>query len=387
VKPRNQVPLDTSARLHPLIMKRFIHFIAAVASICAVNAKGPISFIDCGDNAPVAGATVIDKSGMILGMTDENGKIAIANDDAFPISVSCIGYEPLSVAEYKESVVLAPFSYQLNEIVVTPAEKPVIRVVCFAREYSSGITGADTLQLYCEYMTEAFLVNGKVKGYKKTASKPKAKSVKRYAKITKDGMDSIFSPKRNDDITKISWLNFMTFLPEGEHLLIPEAIKNGADSDTIMGKHGPKFTYQMRNGIFTKTADMLSDHKDRKWSPWFLKIIGMTMDIDAGTWSLSFSNKKADEKFSIYDFRCGTYNIHIIGKGKWIKKAFNTTQPIEMHSYLEMYPIEITQSTVEEYKAMVNDDSGIPFKYPLDIQPLSPVIQQFVEEIDNKSAK
>lgn len=78
----------------------------------------------------------------------------------------------------------------------------------------------------------------------------------------------------------------------------------------------------------------------------------------------------------------GIYNMRLIVKGRWLKKAFGTKEPIEMDSYMEIYPLEITNLTVDEYKEARDEYVSIPFHYPDGIQPLSPSIQVLVERID-----
>lgn len=360
---------------------KYLVFIVMLFAYCSGSA-GDLIVTDAGDGSPVSGATVITRSGMILGLTDDGGRIAIDDLSGLPLIVRCIGYEPLSIMELADTARLVPASYELGELVVTPVDRPIMRVVCFAREYSSGITGADTLQLYCEYMTESFLAEGKVKGYKGYDAKPSVRNVARYARMTKDGRDCIFRPSYNDDIRELSWFDFLAFLPT-ERIEAPESIRNGLESDTVPGKYGPKFIFRKKNNLFTKTADVLSDHKNRKWSPWFFKLIGMTVDINVGSWSLSFRANPADT-YSIRDFVSGTYNIQMLGRGKWLKKAFDTSYPIEMDTYIELYPVDIQHLTVSEYKERKDEFDRIPFQLPEAVQPLAPSIKALVDRIDRE---
>ncbi len=346
------------------------------------KAVSPMNVVDAGDNGPIAGATVIAKSGMILGLTDENGQIEIGNNN-YPIIIRGIGYEPLEITMHTDTARLMPTVYELGEFVVTPADRPIARVVCFAREYSSGITGQDTLQLYCEYMTESFLADGKVKGYKSYDAKPSERKIRRYARITKDGRDSIFRPSHNDDIKDLSWFDFMAFLPT-ERTEAPSSIKSGAETDSVPGKHGVKFVYRKKNRQFSKTADVLSDHKDRRWSPWIFKLLGLTVDIEVASWTLSFKANDSDI-YDINNFSSGTYNIHMTGRGKWIKKAFDTKLPIEMDTYLELYPVKITHHTVEEYKELRDKFEPIPFRQPENLSSISPAVEQLIDKIDSKT--
>lgn len=349
-------------------------FYVATASIRVI-------VVDEYDNSPIIGATVIGKSGMILGITDEKGLISVSSMHNFPITIRYIGYSPVTTAE-TDTVKLNVSAYQLNEVTINPAHRPIKRVLCFAREYSSGIAGSDTMQYYCEYMAEAFIAEKKVKGFRSYDTKPTVKGYKRYAKIVKNGNDSIFRPKYNDDITELSWFDFMAFIPS-EKSEFPEAIKNGESSDTVFGKYGPQFVFTKKNNLFTKTADALSNHKNRKWSPFIFKLIGMTVDIDEATWALTFSDNGSNS-FGVHDFINGTYNIHLTGKGRWIKKIFNTSHPIEISSYLELYPVETTNCTVDEYKELREDFNRLPFQYPAGLSPLSPAVEKLIEKVESR---
>lgn len=360
-------------------MKKTFLLIYITLAIALTAGAKTFTVIDASDKSPVIGATVIGKTGVIKGLTDNNGHI-IVDDAERPVTIRSIGYNPAIVSELNDTIALEPAVYEINEIVVNPVDRPVKRVICFAREYSSGITGPDTMQFYCEYMAEAFLADGKIKGYRGFDAKPKPKGYKRYARITKNGADSVFSPKYDDDITGLAWFDIMAFIPN-KKLELPATILEGADCDTVPGKFGPQFVYKRKNGQFTMTADVLSNHKNRRWSPFIFKLIGMTTDITDCCWTMSYADNEANS-FGINEFASGVYNIHLIGKGKWIKKLFGTKEPIEMDAYLEVYPIEITNLTIDEYKELRDDYSRIPFQYPYNIQPISPAIDSLVKRIE-----
>lgn len=362
--------------------KIIITLLAMLISVTA-SADRQVCIVDINDSSPIAGATVIGKSGMILGQTNDVGQIGLDADKEFPITIRCIGYDPLTITEAIDSVGLTPAAFKLNEVVVSPKERPIMRVLCFAREYCSGITGSDTLQMYTEHMAEAFVTDGKVKGYHKYDATPWPKATKRYARFANTGgLDSVARPKSDDDVTFLSWFTNMAFLPALKESL-PEAICNGAEVDSLMGKYTNKYTYKKKNGLYTVKCDMLADYKNHKWSPFFFKLIGFTTDIRDGYWSHSFSVGDSTS-YGLYDFVCGTYSIHMIGKGKWLKKLFGTKYPIEMDCYVELYPVSFEHCSVEEYKEMKDDFSRLDFVYPDNLQPLSPAIQNLVDRIDRE---
>lgn len=334
--------------------------------------------IDSTDNGPVAGATVIDRSGIIKGLTDELGHFNVSTAE-LPVTIRCIGYEPV-VSSPADTIVMTPTPFSLNEVTVNPVDRPIKRVICFAREYTTGVTGPDTMIYYCEYMAQAFIVAGKVKGYRSYDAEPRIKSAVRYGRIVSDGRDSVFRPKRSDDIAFLSWFDVMATIPH-EKITVPDAIRNGADADTVKGKLGMSIIMRKKNRLFTCTFDMLAGRKDHSWSPFLFKLIGLTTDITTMIDTWSFTANKADV-YGINDFRSGIYNLHVLARGKWFKKIFHTKEAIEMDAYLDLYPVEITNLTVDEYKELRSDRTPLPFKYPDNLQPLSPYVGQLVDRIN-----
>lgn len=359
--------------------KIWVSLVAVVLTVVLPADARQYVVLDSLDRSPVAGATVIDNAGIIKGLSDAEGRIVVGESE-LPVSIRCIGYEPVVTDDTADTIFLTTTAYQLNVIVVSSGERPIKRVLCFAREYSSSTSGSDTMQYYCEYMAEAYIAQGKVKGYRRADARPTPKAYKRYARISVNGVDSIYKPTPDDDLTALSWFEFMAFLPDKE-IEVPEPVLAGARCDTVAGKYGPRRLYRKRNGLFTVSTDVLSDHKNRKWSPMLFKLIGMTIDITEASWNMSFVDNDANS-FGIDEFISGTYNIHLIGRGKWIKKIFDSKEPVEMDSYLEVYPMETTNLTVGEYKEMRDDRSRIPFQYPSGIQAMTPSVDNLVRRLD-----
>lgn len=109
---------------------------------------------------------------------------------------------------------MTPASYKLNEVVVTPTDRPITRVVTYAREYCTGSTPNDSLQLYSEYMLEYYFADGKVKGFSKSHQSSHMVAIKRYGRIVKGNeLDSVMRPKKYDDITALSFMSNMAFVP------------------------------------------------------------------------------------------------------------------------------------------------------------------------------
>ncbi len=357
-------------------MKYFLLTLIALIAVWNVNAGVPVMVVDDSDKSAVAGATVIGNSGIIIGQTDNKGEITVPERE-FPVIVRCMGYEPLSTPADNSKVFLRPSTYHLHEVVVDPAERPIKRVTWLIREFCSGITDGDTLQLYTESMAETFFTDGKVKGYKDSDAKAKIKNKSEYARIVEDGEERVFRPGKDNPISLFPWSGMIQLLP-AQRVVVSKKIKDGAESDTVAGEYSTKIIRSRKNGQYNRSMDLLSDYKDHVWSPSFLKLLGMSADLKTYTQTHSFADNGTDS-FGINDLVEGSANIELLGHGKIFKKIFKSGKPVELKTYIEIYPVEITNCTVEEYKELKKDKSALPFRYPEGIQPMSPAIGHLVE--------
>lgn len=343
-----------------------------------MTAKETMTIIADDGTGTVSGATVISPAGIIIGMTNDDGKIEVNSKLDFPLSVRNLGFETASVTTFIDTVILKTAVYDLPEIEIDTKSKPVKKITCFVREYCTGSNSTDTMQLYCEYMMTAYYAPERVKGYKKSDKKLKVRNRRQYASLKSvNGMDSVFIPNQDDDIMLLSMVSMVSGLPYstvGE----TEKIKQGSFTDTIPGKYSPSVFFRKSSNGFSVETDMLSQYKDHRWSPAILKIFGATMDLE------QFRNSRLygltdSGKYGLNDFIFGTTTIQILGRGKLIKKFFNSPDAVTMYSYQELYPIEMLNLSVEEYKADKDDKSDLPFTYPDNIEALSPAVQSMIK--------
>lgn len=360
-------------------MRKVLCLLLALMLVTVCYAGSYVTLVDATDKSPVVGASVISANGLIIGITDKTGGIRVGKSD-YPLSFRSLGYDPKTLSSADcDTVSLTPATYSLAEITVAPADRPIKRVLTYAREYCTGATTTDTMQMYCDYMVEYFFAKGKVKGYDKSHQFPHVLDCRRYGRLANaNGLDSIMRPKSSDDIVAISFFENMAFVPK-DTIEQTDNMRGGAQSDTVPGKYGPKFVYFLNNGYFNVSCDALSDHKNHTWSPWFFKVLGMTMDIQQADFNLIYRQNPSG-KYDLNDFISGTYNMHILGKGKQLKKIFGVDSAIHMDCYLELYPVRIEHLTADEYKELKATyySRTEPFQSPANIQPLAPAIETLV---------
>lgn len=360
-------------------MKKYITFLVlSVLSIfCAVAKR--VAVVDAADLSPVVGATVFSSSGLILGVTDADGMTPDTPASSFPLNVRSLSYKEGIADMSVDTLEMVVDTYTLPEVTVVPGERPVVKVISYVREYATGATDRDTIKMFSEYMIETYNVAEKVKGYRSYDAVPKIKAVKRYAQyVGSENRDSVASP---EDDEFISFMTELVMIPVSD-ISETDAMVNGAVVDTVMGKYSWASIYRKSDGIFTVTADALSNHKNHQYSPNIFKLIGFTMDMRE--MSLSYVYKANDRgSYSVHDLIYGVSSSNVLGRGKWIKKAFNTKNPVEMDCYLELYPVEINYLTVDEYKELRADRTKMEFRKPDNLQPLLPSVKRLIDRVNS----
>lgn len=361
-------------------MKKLITFIAFSVLFIPAMIAGRVIVVDGSDGSPVIGATVFSSSGLILGATDADGNTPDVNEASYPLTIHSLGYKEGIAATPGDTLMMNAAAYDLPPVTVMPGERPITRVVCYVREYSTGATDRDTLKMYSEYMVESYHIDEgtKVKGYHKYDFVPKTRTERRFAHYTgADGRDSVATP---EDDEYISFMNFLVSLPV-DVFEEPDTIKNGALTDTVQGRYSPGIFYKKTPEFFVTSLDMLSNYKNHIYSPNVYKFFGLTIDIRE--MNLSFAYKaNPSGKYNIHDFLYEISSANILGRGKWIKKAFKTKNPVEIDSNVEVYPVEINYLTVDEYKEQRKEHNKLEFRIPDNALPVLPSVQRLIDRIN-----
>lgn len=315
------------------------------------------------DGQPVAGATVMSASGHILSVSDNYGNVSLPDAVAYPLTLRSLGFEVKTLSEPSDTVVMHSVDYELPEVAVDAHERPVRRVLCYAREYSTGTTGRDTMQLYSEYMFESFVTDCKVKGYHSSDSNLKMRALRRCARLAgADRPDSLYRPDLDDQINILAWGDMFCELPK-EKIEETEAIRSGAVTDSVAGKYRTAKMFQKSAKRYSVIDDGLCDQKNYSWSPTLFKLFGLTVDISQYKTSTTYhQNDKGI--YDIYDMLYMSVNLDILARGKIFKWLFKSKEPLKMSTNIELYPVEITTHTLEEYKELRKDKSRLDFIMP-----------------------
>lgn len=365
--------------------KLLLAFCVMMAFCC--SASKLLTVVESGTSEPLEFATVISSRGLILGVTDKNGQIKVDQSHDFPLEIRSMGYEAASMPSFSDTIALNPAVYQLSELTVRPGERPIMKVTCFAREFSTGATDTDTLQLYSDCMLVSYHAPEKTKGYKSGDSYPIPRLKRGIARFADShGRDSIAFVRGGDDIAVLSFMNLLTDLPK-QGLKKTDAIKGGAKTDTVMGKYSVAHIFRNHDNLYTHIYDYLGNEKDHVMSPALFKLIGMTMDID--NLQRIYTYRDNDEGiYSPEDFIFMSGSLHALAKGKMFRFFLKNKSDLDLDCYAELYPVEIEYLTLDEYKAdrKTNDPKNpIEFRRPANLQPLPPAVVRILDAAEKSS--
>ncbi|MDE5785457.1 MAG: hypothetical protein K2H98_02900 [Duncaniella sp.] len=363
-------------------MKKLTLSILASVISFSLWAEIAVTFADRFLNETVPGVVVVSGFGDILGISDADGKISVDESD-FPLSVRSLGYEAATVKEKSDTVYLTPATYSLGEVIVTPVDRPITRVLTYVREYINASVYPDTMQCYNQYMYEYFITDGKVKGYNKSDASGRKRNVISYSRYLDEDGDNLYGPGEDPDAEIFSLAHLMAKIPTNV-IHAPEAIRSGAKDFTVQGKYYPEYAWRKSNDLLIVDHDLLAGNKNHTLSPLAFKIIGMTTDITEMRYSHAFRHNDAGQ-YDIYDYLYGISTYHMSLKGKIFKKALGIKEAVEMDGYVEYYPVLIQHLNVDEYKALKKEKGRtIEFIYPDNVPPLLPAVERLVERVDQK---
>lgn len=345
---------------------------AALLLATALTSAAKIRVTDNSDSSPVTAAVVFSRSGLILGMTDADGILENTSEADYPLSIRCLGYEPTEITTPAEEHGLTRIAFPLKEITVSPAERPITRIVCYRRTYMTAAAGSDTLQGINISMFDVFLSKEKVKGFRQKHEPRDLVSVD-YVRRKHADTDSVSKNNRNSSLSLLKFPSDKTSETD--------AIKGGAPADSVEGKHFLAQKMRKSDDAYIVSTDGLADYKDHKTSPLLFKLVGMTTDVHALESTWAYAPNPAGE-YCADDILYGTLFTKMTMRGKLFKSLFDTKNPIETITYEEIYPVAREYLTVEEAKELTKEIPATEIHPSDHASPILPRFQRLIEQAE-----
>ena len=360
----------------------FILLFCILLYFCPVQAQERI--IDTIDHSPISAASIFDTSGNMIGFTWSDGLFSEIPASAYPVTVRCMGYEQL-VIERPENKTweMTPIAYELEEVVIVPVKRNILKQTFYVREYFSMSSETDTVTFFNEHMAERFVPTSKDA---KFGGKTKLRLLesRQYGHYQLFGEDSITTDPESMFPSMAT-----IFEPIDKEIPTPKSFKeqeNTTKFHEIQGKSGTELIVKQNDQTFTISVDALADKENHKVSPWQLKLLGFTMEFNQiyVTQAYRINNK---EVYQPKDLLEASFVMQADGRGKFLRMALKSEKPVVIRCMVEMYIVDRDYFTKEEAKAAYkNKPTDVKFEIPSTVPPLNEATLRMVERA-NAEAK
>ena len=357
-------------------MKRFtliiICLLQAFTIVCAQE-----RVIDATDHSPVAAASIFDANGNMVGVTLNDGCITDIPLTAYPITIRSIGYEQFVIEQQEDKAwAMKPIAYELEEFVVVPAERNILKQTFYVREYFSMTTVNDTITIFLEHMANRFIPASEDAKFSGSSSLRilNSRSFSRY-KVAGEDSFAIDSKPKFPSMIPIHELNT-------EEVTAPESFKDPDNTTKLYekpGKSGMSLIQKQNAHTFITTEDILAEKKEHSISFWPLKAVGLTMNAK----QLYNTHTYCINESGIYqpkDLIEAGFVMEADGGGKLLHKLFKSEEPVIIRSMIEVYTTDREYLTKDEAKKEYKHKTdNVDFEIPATVPPLTYATKQLVE--------
>lgn len=362
-------------------MNKIISIITALILSSSTFDADAYRLIDASTNAPLPLASITDRSGNVVGMTDKSGVIPELQKDSYPLTFNYMGYASLQILKPAEDdVKMILQEYELPELVISPGARPLLHLTGYMREVTSVLSSSDSVTIFKESVVD-FLVpveKTKVKGW----NKARELASKTYVRMSNSsGLDSV---SNSHEYEFMLWGNHKSLIPSAAK--IPDNIKGTeVTCDTVMGKYYPKIIWWKNRDVTRWHGDALANEKNHVTSPWALKLFGLTTDVTEINENFVFETPDGDF-IGPSDLRQVSITIDMLAKGKLFKKTLDSSSPVNVRTYMELYLTDREFLSEEEGKSLKKEIPTIESSdilAPTNANPLHPAIMRTVERVNS----
>lgn len=178
--------------------------------------------VDSTTHIPLPNASIYDKDGTPVGLSNNNGEVPKITHSRYPITVRYLGFNDKTVMfGDKDTIFLSEKVSELPEVIVKSSQQRLLHILAYVREYSTLATYTYTIFLFREKMVDYMLPSDnkiKFKGW----TYPRVLTCKSYYRFTNNnGLDSVSDVGMFPNYTPQTSL-FCRFLMETDKIKIAE---------------------------------------------------------------------------------------------------------------------------------------------------------------------
>lgn len=338
-----------------------------------------IVVVDSVSHIPLPNASVFNRHGDAIGISDHNGVLQGLSKNSYPITVCYLGFNDKTVAwGSRDTVFLSEDVAELPQIVVESRRHRILHVLAYVREYSTMATFTDTVSLFREKMVDYMLPSDdkvRFKGW----TVPRILTSKSYYRFTDhDGLDSVSDKSQHH----FSWSDWIGLPPEVSMSL---KMKNaGISADTLCGKYGPAEIWHRDNERITADIDVLADTLNRKWVHNLAGFFRQKLDYEKFKVSYSYKNIEG-ANVSVIDLDGYSFTIESNGRGYDMFRFNKVDEPVFVSTQAYVYLLDKEYITLKEARKWDNrrfDIDEIGIYEPFDAPPLSSATLAIIDRVN-----
>lgn len=336
--------------------------------------------VDSATHIPLPNASIYDKDGTPVGLSNRNGAVPKIPHSLYPITVRYLGFNDKTVMfGDKDTILLSEKVSELPEVVVKSDRQRLLHILAYVREYSTLATYTDTIFLFREKMVDYMLpAHNKIKF--KGWSYPRVLTSKSYYRFTNNnGLDSVSDASQHH----FSWSDWIGMPPE---VSMPLRIRNcQISADTLCGKYSPTEIWHRSNEQIRVDVDVLADTVSRRWVPGLTSFFQRGLDYEKFKLTFNYDNVMGDT-ISRLDLARFSFSIESKGRGREMFRFNKINEPFFVSTDAEVYILDkeyITVRDAKEWDKRDIDVDKIGIYEPLDAPPLSLSTSNLIERVNN----
>ena len=302
---------------------------------------------------PLPNASIYDRNGVAIGMSNNKGVLPKLSKDSYPITIRYLGFQEKTVIEESpDTISLSENVSELPEVVVESRRHRVLHILAYVREYSTLTTYTDSVFLFREKMVDYMLPTdekSKFKGW----STPRILTCKSYYRFTNEkGLDSVSDASHYH----FSWSDWIGLAP---NVSLPTKLRNTkAATDTLHGRYSPTEIWNRINDRLAINIDVLSDTTSRKWVPNIAGFFRQNLDFDKFKVTYNYNNIIGDT-VTILDLTGYSFDIESRGRGHEMFRFNKLNEPFFVSTTAEVYILDQEFISVKEAKKWEKRDFDI----------------------------
>ena len=363
-----------------MVIRYIMTAISLLFSIILMEAWAyDVIVVDSATHVPLPNASIYDKDGIPVGLSNGNGGVPKITRSRYPITVRYLGFNDKTVIfGDKDTIFLSEKVSELPEVIVKSSRQRLLHLLAYVREYSTLATYTDTIFLFREKMVDYMLPSDnkiKFKGW----SYPRVLTCKSYYRFTNNsGLDSVSDVGQHH----FSWSDWIGMPPE---VSIPLRIrKSQISADTLCGKYSPTEIWHKCNDQIRVDVDVLADTVSRKWVPSLANFFRRGLDYEKFKLTFNYDNVIGDS-ISKYDLDGYSFSIESKGRGREMFRFNKINEPFFVSTNAEVYILDKEYITVKEAKEWDKrnfDVDEIGIYEPLEAPPLSLSTLNLIERVN-----